>query len=209
MGKEKEKKIIKGRRSGKKIDLGDRQTGKESEFAYVIKDKAFPDFYVLNTANGWWSDMGKVQRLIDAYKIDANDDEACVYAGISIEQLRYFKDLHNDFSQVKRACYQIQGIKAKKALAEKVQFNPEWYLTRKRKEEYSPRQEITGGDGRELFDNLTKEIKDLGEELRGEQNNDDQGETTKEEEHFGGDITGDIDAGQGGGGNETRASKVG
>lgn len=143
----------------------ERVTGKEDPYAYTIVDKTFGEFKVLNSAKAWWLDKGKVQHLIDAYKIDANDDEACSYAGISLDQLRYFKETHPDFSLVKHACHQILGLKAKQALAKKVENEPEWYLERRRKDEYSTRSEQTGANGRDLYDGLTQEVRNLTETL--------------------------------------------
>ena len=142
-----------------------RQTGKAEPYAYIITDRAFPDFKVLNTANGWWLDKGKVENLLNAYKIDANDDEACSYAGISIDQLKYFKGLHPEFSAIKQACGQILGIKAKKALAAKIEENPEWYLEHRRREEYSTRQEISDPE-REKIDEQTKKLNEMIELMR-------------------------------------------
>lgn len=144
------------------MNEGGRQTGKPGMYAGEIKDVNFGIFQVLNTANAWFGDLGKVQRLIDAYKIDANDLEACAYAGISPEQLRYFNELHPDFSRVKSACYQVLGLAAKNALAKKVQAgeNVDWYLSRKRKEEYTERQEITDPNAMAL-DEHTKTLREL------------------------------------------------
>lgn len=185
----------KGRRSRRKSDPTQRQTGKEDVYAYTITDKTFGEFHVLNTANAWWAERTKVEHLIDAYKIDANDDEACAYAGISPRQHQYFQELHQDFCFVKSACRQVLGLKAKKALAEKIEREPEWYLERKRKDEYSTRSEVTGANGRDLYDGLTSEIRELGETLRSEKPHD-HSSTTKE--HAGDAATGNTDAGQDG-----------
>lgn len=158
----------KGRYSAPRGDPTKRQTGKKEPYAYTIKDKAFGEFNVLNTANGWWAERGKVERLIDAYKIDANDDEACFYAGILRTNLQYFQEQHPEFLYIKHACRQNLGMKAKIALANKIEKEPEWYLERKRKDEYSTRSEVTGANGRELFDGLTAELRELGEALRSE-----------------------------------------
>lgn len=175
----------------------ERQTGKPEPYAYTIKDKAFGEFTALNTANAWWIDQQKVQHLIDAYKIDANDDEACSYAGITLGQLRYFKELHPDFLQVKHACHQILGLKAKQALAKKVENEPEWYLERRRKEEYSTRTEQTGANGRDLYDGLAQEMRQLGEEIRGSRY-DENTKTPTDEENTGNEDANNADAGQDG-----------
>lgn len=183
-------------------DPAQRQTGKKDPIAYVIKDKAFGEFAVFNTANGWWSPensgQGKVERLIDAYKIDANDDEACFYAGITIEQLRYFKELHKDFYRVKHACGQNLGLVAKQKFAKEVEASGAValeYLKMKRKDEgYTTRTEQTGANGRDLFEAMAKELKELGEAIA---NGDDTKEHPSDREP-----AGDLDAGQDGAGHE-------
>lgn len=196
----------KGKRSLPK-DATERQTGKPDPYAYTIKDKAFGEFKVLSTANAWWAEMGKVENLLDAYKIDANDDEACFYAGISIEQLRYFKELHSDFSRIKHACGQNLGLVAKEQFAKQVEKGDYalQYLRMKRKDEgYTERTEQTGANGRDLFDGLTNEIKELGESLRSEIPNDNE-----TEKHTDDTSANDTDAGADGAEHEaTPASDV-
>lgn len=148
----------KGRHSAPKAAT-ERITGKEEPYAYEIEDVVFGTFKVLNTANGWWLDRKKVERLIDAYKIDANDEEACVYAGIFVSNLKYFNELHPDFLLVKTACHNVLGLKAKKALAAKVEQSPEWYLERKRKSEYSTRSEVTDPNADAMAE-TTKQLKE-------------------------------------------------
>lgn len=186
----------KGKHSARKGE--ERMTGKKEPYAYTIKDKTFGELKVLNSANAWWLEQTKVQHLIDAYKIDANDEEACSYAGISLRQLKYFNELHPDFCTIKQACYQVLGLTAKQALARKVTENPEWYLTRKRKDEYSPRIETTGPDGRGLYEELSEDLRQLGEELRNGRTGKDAETTTSKNEHAGGADAGAPDAGKDG-----------
>ena len=136
-----------------------RQTGKKTEFAYTITDKAFPEFKVLNTANAWWLDKRKVENLISAFKIDATVEEAIVYAGIAIYQYRYFTEEHPDFSRVKDACKELPILKARKTVVEKIGSNYSTgmdYLSRKRKGEFSPRTEVSQGTPKQF----TKDAKE-------------------------------------------------
>lgn len=179
----------------------ERVTGKENPYAYTIKDVAFGEFKVLNTANAWWIDRAKVQRLIDAYKIDANNEEACAYSGITITQLKYFQTLHQEFYTIKDACRQLLGLQAKQALATKVKsgVSAEWYLERRRKDEYSLRVENTGADGRDLFEQLSEKYNKLNKELL----NDNNGQTTNNnEEHPSDSEARNDNAKQGGDGND-------
>jgi len=132
------------------MDREGRQTGKETLYAYTITDKAFRELKVLNSANAWWIDRAKVEALITAYKIDANNDEACFYAGITLDQLKYFRELHPEFSAIKHACRQHLGITAKAKFAKDVENNIDGaaltYLKMKRKDEgYTTRTDVTSG----------------------------------------------------------------
>lgn len=79
---------------------------KEREIAYVIKDAHFDDFAVYASANAWWMDRTKVEKLIEAFKMGHMVETAKFYAGVSKRQYQYFNELHPDF------CSLIQEIKA-------------------------------------------------------------------------------------------------
>lgn len=79
---------------------------------YIVKDKYFPDFAVLKSDNAWWTDKGKIDRLISAFKMDATILEACAYAGITNDQYKYFNEIHPDFSTVKQLCSELPTLKA-------------------------------------------------------------------------------------------------
>lgn len=117
---------------------------KEPEYIYTITDAAFEDFKIMKTANAWWLDRRKVENLIAAYKFDCTDEEACAYAGIRIHQLRYFRETHPDFSQVKEACKQLPTIQARNTVVNALRTDPKLamdYLERKRKSEFGKRDE--------------------------------------------------------------------
>ena len=121
-----------------------RQTGKDEPYAYTITDVNFGEFKVLNTANGWWLNQQKVELLIAAYKIDASDEEACAYAGIRAENLRYFKDMHPDFLHVKAACKQLPFLTARNTIVSGLAKDTKMaldYMGRKRKHEFGRRDE--------------------------------------------------------------------
>ncbi|MBU2025404.1 MAG: hypothetical protein ABIC19_00695 [Patescibacteria group bacterium] len=129
------------------------------KYAYVIKDKNFGELRLINSANAWWLEREKVLRLIDAFKIDSTDDEACFYAGISIDQYKYFKKKHPEFSTIKTACKELPKFKARKTLFNDL-HDPRtamWYLERKLKEEFSPRQIIDDERRKRPFEDLTNE----------------------------------------------------
>lgn len=148
-----------------------RQTGKDEPYAYTITDVNFGEFKVLNTANGWWLDQQKVQLLIAAYKIDASDEEACAYAGIRAENLRYFKDMHPDFLHVKAACKQLPFLTARNTIVSGLASDSKMaldYMERKRKHEFGRRDEHvvipTEKTLEDLFDEYEKENGSINEQ---------------------------------------------
>lgn len=100
------------------------------EIAYAIVDPAFNDFHVRASANAWWMDSGKVHKLIDAYKMNMTDFRACVYAGISKDQLAYFKLQHPDFSSVKERARETATIIAHQTVFNDMQDprTAKWWL---------------------------------------------------------------------------------
>jgi hypothetical protein len=194
---------VKGRRSLPKADERRVALQGHDPYAYTFSDSNLGELKVLNSENGWWvGDEGrqKVQRLIEAWKIDGTDDDAMFYAGVSRGQLEYFQKLHPGVYVIKHLCKQYLGLHAKKKYAEAVISDAGAavaYLRMKRKDEgYTERSEIAGANGRDLFDGLTQEIKKLGEELRNQ---------TDDEEHTSDTEAGDADAGPDGAGDETSA----
>ncbi|MEM9336631.1 MAG: hypothetical protein AAGA35_02145 [Patescibacteria group bacterium] len=117
---------------------------------YVIKNDLFPDFCVQFTYNGWWIDRAKVEKLIEGFRAELNDIEACGYAGISEQDLHYFIKIHPEFSKIRKACKCELSIRAKLALKANIDTKYQWYLERRRKDEYNTRIETTGAHGAPL-----------------------------------------------------------
>ena len=131
------------------VPVKKRQTGKLTVYAYTIKDAAFGSFKVLNTSNAWWKDRLKVDKLIDAYKFECTDKEACYYAGISLAQLEYFLKLHPEFYGIKDACNQALGLFARQHFAKRVKAGDDvavmTYLKKKHKAEFAGQMDVTSG----------------------------------------------------------------
>ncbi len=109
------------------------------EFAYVVTDKTFGELKIKNSDNAWWLDMTKVELLINAFKYDATHEEACISAGILIHNLRYFMELHPEFSLVIEACRQVPTLKARQTVVTGLGTDlttARWYLERKRPGEF-------------------------------------------------------------------------
>lgn len=194
----------KGRRSRPKAEA--RQIGKErTPYAYIFNDPRVGGLAVLNSANAWWADMEghvKLQKLVDAYCYYMTDAEACSYAGITWGQLKYFQELHPDFYTIKDVAKSQPDILAKRVLVQAASKDPgwaSWWISRTQKETFSTRIDVGGANGRDLFDGLAQEIRQLGEALRNEPDDYD----TASEEHLGELATGNTDAGANGRGDET------
>jgi hypothetical protein len=113
--------------------------------AYRITDAYFPDFDILTSANAWWLDRAKVMLLIAAYKGGAVDIEACAYAGITVDQYKYFKEKHPQFSQIKQLCLALPDLRARTNVVNALDTDREtakWWLSNKLSGEFSPRQKI-------------------------------------------------------------------
>lgn len=109
---------------------------------YEIHDIVFFEPFVVYKpasemgAPRWWAERGKVQALINAFKMDMTNQEACIQAGISIDQYKYFCKVHPHFLTVKARCKSFAPIVAKQGLMTDL-ANPagfrtrQWYLERK------------------------------------------------------------------------------
>lgn len=197
----------KGKRSAPKAE--DRRDGKKQLYAYIWSDPSLGELPILNSPNAWWLDAIKLQKLVDAYKFYATDDQACYYAGINMGQLRYFQELHPDFFSIKHAAKQDPTLRAKKTVVSSLEKNPEqahWWLERLEKDTFSTRTEQTGAGGKDLYDGLSQQIKTLTEEVikNGSSTNEkypDEPETRSDDAGQSGDgdeaeATADVTAGQ-------------
>lgn len=92
-------------------------------YQYIITDAAFGELKVKKTHCAWWKERGKVERLIDAYKIDCTDIRACFFAGITEHQLDYFFDTHPEFRQYRKVLKAGLGYQAQNKLAAEVKRN--------------------------------------------------------------------------------------
>lgn len=123
--------------------------------AYEIKDKSFGVLQVRKTANAWWKSREKVQKMIDAFKLDCGILEMCYYAGISKDQFDYFMQIHKGFSDVINILREYPILKARKKVVADIDVsfdNALKYLERKRRAEFATRSEHTGPDGKPLFE---------------------------------------------------------
>jgi len=91
--------------------------GRPAYYAYQIEDPTLPaPIPILNTM-AWWGNKHKVEKLIDAFKMDCNKKQACYYAGISVAQYQNFIDRHPHFLDIVEHCTQELGYYAQKNIA--------------------------------------------------------------------------------------------
>lgn len=92
-------------------------------------------------------------KLREAFSAGSTDKEACAHAGISESTLYDYQVSNPDFLDEKEALKEMPAIAARMLVSRKVKTDVNtatWYLERKKKEEFSTRNELTGKDGKDL-----------------------------------------------------------
>lgn len=98
-----------------------------------------------------------INKLEQVFAIGGTDKEACSYADISHQTLYNYQEKYPEFVERKEMLKEKPFIKARQTVV-KALDNPhdaQWYLERKKKQEFSVRSELTGANGTELS-NLTQ-----------------------------------------------------
>lgn len=138
-----------GPRSLKKDATQRKNTGSLEIYSYALTVQGFGKFHVLSSANAWWMDSRKVEKLIDAWKLECTDEQALFYADISSGQYQYFRELHPDLSLVKQACRQNLGLYARQHFAKRVIAGDDdavmTYLKKTHKAEFAGQLDVTSG----------------------------------------------------------------
>lgn len=92
-----------------------------------------------------------IQKLETAYMNDMNDVEACLYAGIGTTALYDYQKENPEFADRKVQLRSTLALKAKMNIAEVIKKGDvkqsEWWLERRRKDEFSTRVEKSGPNG--------------------------------------------------------------
>jgi len=116
-----------------------------------------------STEYKWWENLEKKVKLEQAFAIGCTDKEACIYAGITPDQLYYYTSTVNpQFQVIKEELKEKPILKARQTIVKGLDQadNAKWFLERKVKNEFSSRTELTGKDGKELkisFDPIFKD----------------------------------------------------
>lgn len=102
-----------------------------------------------------------IDKLEYVFSIGGSDLEACLHADISKQTLYNYQEKHPEFVDRKEMLKERMVLKARtvmdNALNDNDRQSAQWYLQRKKKAEFSDRQEVTGADGKE-FKGLTVEF---------------------------------------------------
>lgn len=102
-----------------------------------------------------------ISKLETAFSMGCSDLEACLYADIGKTTLYNYQNKHPEFVDRKEALKQRLVLKARSVIAnalnEKDKDTAKWYLERKKRAEFSTRQETTGADGAPLAINIVVE----------------------------------------------------
>lgn len=95
----------------------------------------------------------KVQKLREAFLMGCDDLEACLYADISRSWLYVYQEAHPEFKDQKEVWKETPALEARRTLLSMLPFDADLalkYMERKKKKEFSVRQEITGADGESI-----------------------------------------------------------
>lgn len=106
-----------------------------------------------------------VNKLEQAFSLGATDLEACFYAGITKPTLYKYQDENPEFIDRKKALKEKLVLKARSVVADalenKDKQTAQWYLERRKKDEFSTRHEQTGKDGKDLNPSLNDDDREL------------------------------------------------
>ena len=111
-----------------------------------------------------------IRKLEEAFSIDASVKEACYYADISTDTFyRWIKEYP-------KLSYKLERLREKPVLKARQTVvrsldNPDYafkYLERKKKDEFSPRQELTGKDGESIQTSYEVKLNEIRKEYGNE-----------------------------------------
>jgi hypothetical protein len=85
-------------------------------------------------------------QLKQAFLVGATDDEACLVVGIAPSTLYKFQEKNPSFSEQKRLWKRSPVFRAKATIIRNLDNVDvaKWYLERRAKDEFSPKQELEG-----------------------------------------------------------------
>ena len=94
-----------------------------------------------------------IAKLEEAFAWGCTDIEACLWANIATPTLYLYQEKHPEFIERKEALKENPVLLARKSVVRQLQRDGKLamdYLSRKKKDEFSNRNELTGKDGESL-----------------------------------------------------------
>ena len=94
-----------------------------------------------------------IAKLEEAFAWGCTDREACLWANIAEKTLYLYQGKHPEFIHRKEMLKDTPILDSRATVARSVKRDPRMamdYLSRKKKEEFSLRSELTGKDGKDL-----------------------------------------------------------
>lgn len=94
-----------------------------------------------------------IAKLEEAFAWGCTDIEACLWADIATKTLYVYQEKNPEFAQRKAELKEKPIMLARKSVVDRLPRDPELslkFLERKKKSEFSLRQELTGEDGKDL-----------------------------------------------------------
>jgi len=107
-----------------------------------------------------------IRKLEEAFSIDASVKEACYYADISTDTFYRWIKKYPKLSYKLERLREKPVLKARQTVVRSLD-NPDYafkYLERKKKDEFSPRQELTGKDGNPIETSYEIKLNEIREE---------------------------------------------
>ncbi|MDQ3075937.1 MAG: hypothetical protein M3Q34_02315 [bacterium] len=93
------------------------------------------------TANAWWKDQSKVQRLMALLYVGLTVEKACKNIGISRRKYKYFVQIHPEVTEIHKIYKSGFLTTAERTVKDRVEKDPKFalkYLRKKKPEEFPP-----------------------------------------------------------------------
>ena len=109
----------------------------------------------------------KIQKLEQAFSIDATIKEACFYADISPQTYYNWIETRPELLERFNALREKPVLQARQTISDNLKNDPkvaQWYLERKRKEEFSSKHEVeVSGEYKSTKEKIGAFLDDLGD----------------------------------------------
>ncbi len=94
-----------------------------------------------------------IRKLEEAFSLGCTDLEACLYADISKTALYEYQKDNSNFAERKEKLKEAPILLARKTIINSLNnpLSAQWYLERKKKDEFSTRSELVGKDNKDLI----------------------------------------------------------